>query len=116
MRKATVMEIAMEIAMIISMGVGILTIIGTIVGLITKIIRPIWNNQKRLTKVESKVVTLEERIEKDYIRLRKLDEFDGILGTSLLAITNHHIDGNNIDKLKASRDNLQEYLIKREGR
>lgn len=55
------------------------------------------DHERRITSVEK---TLIERKDTDKLIL-----------TSLNAITNHMIDGNSVDKLKAARDELQRGII-----
>lgn len=54
-----------------------------------------------------KVATNSKDIEELKKKSRKQAEIDTAILTGLQAITNHMIDGNGIDRLKASRDSLQ---------
>ena len=53
---------------------------------------------------ERRIVSIEESMQE-----RK--DTDKLILTSLNAITNHMIDGNSVDKLKAARDELQRGII-----
>ena len=53
---------------------------------------------------ERRIVSIE-----DAMKERK--DTDKLILTSLNAITNHMIDGNSVDKLKAARDELQRGII-----
>lgn len=44
-------------------------------------------------------------------RLKEIEQTDKLILQSLLVIINHDITGNGIDKLKETRDELQEFLI-----
>lgn len=44
---------------------------------------------------------------------KESDEAQKVILKSLLAMMSHEIDGNHLDDLKKSRDDLQEYLIRR---
>lgn len=62
----------------------------------------------------------DELFDNDNKRLNELeewrkesDEAQRVMMKSLLAMMSHEIDGNHLDDLKKSRDDLQEYLIRR---
>ena len=46
-------------------------------------------------------------------RLKEVEESNKMILQCLLVIINHDITGNGIDKLKSTRDKLQEYLIEK---
>lgn len=50
-------------------------------------------------------------LDKDNQRLSDIESSDRMILKCMLVIINHDITGNNIDKLKETRDKLQEYLI-----
>lgn len=52
-------------------------------------------------------------LDKDNRRLKEVEESNQMILKCLYAILNHEITGNNVDKLTARRDELQEYLIDR---
>lgn len=54
-----------------------------------------------------------QRLDKDNRRLEEVEESNQMILKCLYAILNHEITGNNVDKLTARRDELQEYLIDR---
>ena len=49
----------------------------------------------------------------DNIRLKEVEDSNKMILQCLLVIINHDITGNGIDKLKDTRDKLQEYLIEK---
>lgn len=49
----------------------------------------------------------------DNTRLKDVEESNKMILQCLLVIINHNITGNGIDKMKETRDMLQNYLIKR---
>ena len=57
-----------------------------------------------------KIKQHDEDIKKLQEQNRKQSEFEKVILNSLQAITNHMIDGNGIDKLKASRDELSKSI------
>lgn len=52
-------------------------------------------------------------LENDNRRLNDIEESNRMILQSLLVIINHEITGNGIEKMKDTRDKLQEYLIER---
>ena len=55
----------------------------------------------------------EELLKKDDKRMKEVEDSNKMILQCLLVIINHDITGNGIDKMKAARDELQEYLINR---
>lgn len=52
-------------------------------------------------------------LDTDNKRLQEIESSNKMILQTLLAIINHDITGNGIDKMKQIRDDLQEYLIER---
>ena len=52
-------------------------------------------------------------LDTDNKRLQEIESSNKMILQTLLAIINHDITGNGIDKMKKIRDDLQEYLIER---
>ena len=55
----------------------------------------------------------DELLKKDDKRMKEVEDSNKMILQCLLVIINHDITGNGIDKMKAARDELQEYLINR---
>lgn len=64
----------------------------------------IKDNQELLKKHSDMLVS-------DNKRLNAVESENRLIMQALLALTQHEIDGNNIQHLKDDRDNIQEYLI-----
>lgn len=71
-----------------------------------------------MNSLEAKVDSLEERaddhdakLKRDYDRLNAMDSSIRILMRALMALLSHDINGNSTDKLKASFEEMQKYLI-----
>lgn len=77
----------------------------------------LWKIVKEAKKpnddLKAKVDKHEQLLDKDNKRLHEIEQSDQMILKSLLAIINHEITGNGVDKMKAVRDVLEEYLIKR---
>lgn len=52
-----------------------------------------------------------EFLHNDDVRLKDIEESNKMILQCLLVIINHDITGNGIDKLKETRDDLQEFLV-----
>ena len=52
-------------------------------------------------------------LDTDNVRLKEVEDSNKMILQCLLVIINHDITGNGIDKLKDTRDKLQEYLIEK---
>lgn len=76
-----------------------------------------WKIVKEIKKpsddLRSDVDRHEELLKKDAKRMKEVEESNKMILQCLLVIINHDITGNGIDKMKAARDELQEYLINR---
>lgn len=66
-----------------------------------------------VNSLEETVKKHEERLERDHERLNDLEEANRIQMRALMAMLHHEIDGNSIDGLKRSYDEIQKYLIEK---
>lgn len=77
----------------------------------------VWKIVKEMKKpgddLKETVEKHSQRLDKDNRRLEEVEESNQMILKCLYAILNHEITGNNVDKLTARRDELQEYLIDR---
>nr|DAI11826.1 MAG TPA: hypothetical protein [Caudoviricetes sp.] len=77
----------------------------------------VWKIVKEIKKPGDDLKETVERhsqiLDKDNRRLKEVEESNQMILKCLYAILNHEITGNNVDKLTARRDELQEYLIDR---
>ena len=63
--------------------------------------------------LKAKVEKHDRLLDKDNKRLEEIESSNQMILKSLLVIINHEITGNGVEKMKAVRDSLEEYLIKR---
>ena len=77
----------------------------------------LWKIVKEARKpnddLKAKVEKHDRLLDKDNKRLEEIESSNQMILKSLLVIINHEITGNGIEKMKAVRDSLEEYLIKR---
>lgn len=95
----------------------IITTLGGAGAIIVSIIK--WWRQPDKTRDEI-LKKHDELLDTDNKRLKALEEgqiemqeANRILMKSMLALMSHSIDGNHMEELKQTRDDLQEYLIRR---
>lgn len=86
---------------------GICTLIGALWG-VWKIVKEI---KKPKDDLVAKVKLHDELLKKDNERLKEMETSNKLILQCLLIIINHDITGNGIEKMKETRDELQEYLI-----
>lgn len=66
-----------------------------------------------VSDLETQVKKHEERLGRDHMRLNDLEESNRIIMRALMAMLSHEINGNSDEKLKASFDEMQKYLIEK---
>lgn len=67
----------------------------------------------RINALEDKVDRLSTYLTNDNARIENLEEGGRVLLKSLGALLSHGIDGNNVQEMKAAKEELNEYLIRR---
>lgn len=77
-----------------------------------------WREEKK--RRDAPVNTLEEQVrdhadqlQREHERVDDLEESNRIIMRALMAMLSHEINGNSDDKLRASFDEIQQYLIDR---
>lgn len=68
---------------------------------------------KPVSTLEAKVNDHEGRLGRDDRRINDLEESNRIIMRALMAMLSHEINGNSDDKLRASFDEIQKYLIEK---
>ena len=63
--------------------------------------------------LETTVKEHEGKLKRDHERLNNLEESNRIIMRALMALMSHEINGNSDDKLKASYDEIQKFLIEK---
>lgn len=96
---------------ILAVGGGIV-LLGNVGAVIYKFISPALNVKKEQEDQSRRLTALEEHEEKDLERLVKLQELSKLQMQTLLVMINHMIDGNGIENMKKTRDDVQELLVR----
>lgn len=86
--------------------VSAIGIIGILLGAAMKIIKPVISLGKRIETIES-------NRDNDNERLNKLENDTKEIMLSINVMLSHFVDGNNTANLKARKQQMDEYLIKR---
>ena len=77
----------------------------------------VWKIVKEIKKpnddLKYKIKKHDQLLMNDDARLKEIEVSNKMILQCLLVIINHDITGNGIDKLKSTREELQEYLINR---
>jgi len=89
-----------------------LAIAGTIV-LIGNLIKTIRDWRKPQTDLKTWQQSVDDRLKSDHDRLKNMEDGNKVVCRGILALLSHEINGNSIDKLKASQTEMTNYLIDR---
>lgn len=94
---------------------GVITTVGGAIAIIKK-----WWNETRLNKNSEMLKRHEEQIKNIDRKLKELEDkniwqnnYIGVMCEAMLAILDHNINGNSIDKLKRAKDEMKDFLIKK---
>lgn len=68
-----------------------------------------WRTPAR--RQEQRITECESRLSRDYARLTSLEEGNRVQCRALLALLNHEITGNSVDKLKDAQTGINDYLV-----
>lgn len=68
---------------------------------------------ERLTTIETTLKDHENFFANDKRRLEVIEEGNRVTQKAILALLSHGIDGNDVDAMRAAKNELQEYLIER---
>lgn len=100
--------------------VGLLAVALVLIGAYNTIMGAIKTHREEQKRRNAPVNTLEEtvkkhdeRLERDHERLNDLEEANRIQMRALMAMLHHEIDGNSVDGLRRSYDEIQKYLIEK---
>lgn len=90
-------------------GIVLLGNVGVVIG---RWLAPALTVKKTTEELAKKVDALETHEAKDLERLLHLQEMSKLQCQSMICLINHMIDGNGIENMKQTRDDIQNLLIK----
>jgi len=100
--------------------VGLMALALVLIGAYNTIMSAIKTAREEKKRKDAPVNTLEEQVKKhderlsrDHERLNELEDSNRIIMRALMALMSHEINGNSDDKLKASYDEIQRFLIEK---
>lgn len=100
--------------------VGAAAIILLMIGIYNTIMTAVKNAREEKKRRNQPVNTLEdtvkdhtEKLKKDHERLTDLEDSNRVIMRALMALLSHEISGNSDEKLKASLDEIQKFLIEK---
>ena len=100
--------------------VGLAVVVLVLAGAYNTIMSAVKNYREEKKRKDAPVNTLEETVKKhdeqlkdDHERLDDLEDSNRIIMRALMALLSHEINGNSDDKLKASYDEIQQFLIQK---
>lgn len=102
---------AAEILLVCSLITNVAAVITIIVAIVRRAKRPGDVLNGRVEALEKIVQRHDEYLERDLRRFEALESGNRVMQKCMLALLSHSIDGNDIDQMKAARQDLQEYLI-----
>lgn len=95
-----------DTALVILAFAGIIVLIGNVIKVIKE-----W--RKPQTDLRSWQKSVDDRLKSDHERLKSMEDGNKVVCRGILALLSHEINGNSIDKLKASQSEMTNYLIDR---
>ena len=110
------MELSTLWAVILAVCGGILTIINTIdkvVGAGKAINAPNVEQDRRLSELESRCDKYDQYFDADKQRLNDLEQSLSVLMQGTFALISHAVNGNDVDKLEKTREDMLTYLTTR---
>lgn len=95
-----------DTALVILAFAGIIVLIGNVIKTIKE-----W--RKPQADLKSWQKSVDDRLKSDHERLKSMEDGNKVVCRGILALLSHEINGNSIDKLKASQSEMTNYLIDR---
>lgn len=100
--------------------IGAFVVLLLLVDIYIKVMTAIKTAREEKRRRDSPVTTLEDtvkdhtaKLKKDHERLNELEDSNRVIMRALMALLSHEISGNSDEKLKASLDEIQKFLIEK---
>lgn len=68
-------------------------------------------NQVRIEKLEAKTEAIDKELHAQEKHQIETDDFTKTICSAMLALLDHNITGNSVDKLKKAKEDLQDFLV-----
>lgn len=105
-------ELTVFLKVLLAIAGGIITI-GGATAVISRWTSPYKTLKAEVDGIKSEVATLKGYQNSDHKELQKVEIGIEKLCKCTLAITDHELTGNSVDKLRAAKDEMQDYLIEK---
>lgn len=102
-----------QVILTTSVIINIAAVITLIITFIKKAKSPSVVQNQRIETLEQTVEDFRLFLDKDKKRIDGIEEGNRVTQKAILALMSHTINGNDDDKLKEARDDLEQYLINR---
>lgn len=89
---------------------GAISIIGGAAVMVWKFLKPQIKRGQDIEKNKEAIARLQRHEQNDFIALEKIIHIEREQCRVMIVILNHLIDGNNVDKMKGTRDQLQKLM------
>ena len=106
----TAVENTIKVCTLLTLFIAIANAIITFVG---KAKEPENKQDERISALEERMTQAERKLSNDSTRFDDIESGNKIILQSLLALMEHALDGNSVDKLKDTKDALEKYLIEK---
>ncbi len=106
----------------IAWGLAFLVSVGAVIKLVHSWFKPIRQlkeevsnkaDKSELENLRKEFETLKDYQNEDHDRLKSLEKGNEAICKCVLAITDHELTGNSIDKLQKAKEEMQNYLIEK---
>lgn len=103
-------------------GLLFIVALGGAVAVLAKVVRPFKAMKQTLADkadkadfdaLKAEFTQLKSYQDTDHGKLKDLEKGNEVICKCLLALTDHELTNNSVDKLKAAKDEMQNYLIKK---
>lgn len=91
---------------------GAIVLIGNAVAVFKGWLKPAKDFKIEVEEHAARIASLEKHADDDLHALQHLQEMNRLQMRAMLNLINHQIDGNGIESMKETRDDIQELLIK----
>lgn len=97
---------------------GAIVSVSAAVTVIAKVIQkakaPEKTQNERISNLEKRVDVIDQHLDSDNKRLKKLEEGNRVTQQAILALLSHALNGNDLDSLQKAKNRLEDYLIGKE--
>lgn len=92
---------------------GVIVTLGGATAVISRWFAPVRKLVCRIETLEKNFETQKNFQNGDHDRIKDVETGNEMICKCVLALINHDLTGNSVDKLREARDEMQEYLIKK---